>query len=490
MTDRLHALWPELRELCADMAVTGFAIDSRAVRPGVVFIALQGQQSHGLQFLAQARANGAALVLAEPVAKAWPEIEQERSLILTRANLREELGRALARWHGARVRLPVLTGVTGTNGKTSTVQLMAAALERMGQRAGTIGTLGTGLVGQLEAGERTTPDVIATHAAIARMAADGAQQVVMEVSSHALEQARVAGLGFAYAAFSNLTRDHLDYHGTMDAYGAAKAKLFQWPGLQAAVINMDDDFGRRLIDQVPAEVRTIAVSSQSDAADLQAAAIVVDGQGLRFTLKGGDESVVVQTRLLGRFNVDNLLLVAGLLWAQGYALTAIADVFAELAPVAGRMNRVDVRDRQPLVVIDYAHTPDGLDKALSTLRGHCEARLIVVFGCGGDRDPGKRAQMGALASALADHLIVTDDNPRSEDGDRIVAMILEGTKDAKAVEVQRDRRLAIRRAIALAEPGDVVLIAGKGHEPYQEIAGRKLPFDDRVEAELALKEAA
>lgn len=489
MIDRLHQLWPELSALCPDLRVHGFAIDSRAVRPGYVFIALQGQQVHGLQFLAQALANGAALVLAEPTSRQLPELSALPCPLLIRESLRSELGAALARWYGARVPLPVLTGVTGTNGKTSTVQLLAAALERFGHRSGTIGTLGTGLVGQLQAGERTTPDVIATHASIADMAAQGAQQVAMEVSSHALEQGRVAGLDFRYAAFSNLTRDHLDYHGSMDAYGAAKAKLFQWPSLRAAVINIDDAFGRQLLDQVPDTVHTIAVSSQ-DAADLEARAIVVDGQGLRFTLHHGADTAFVQTRLLGRFNVDNLLLVAGLLCAQGFALTEIADVFADLEPVAGRMNRVDVRAEQPLVVIDYAHTPDGLDKALSTLRAHCEAKLIVVFGCGGDRDPGKRPQMGALAAALADHLIVTDDNPRTEDGDQIVAMILEGTKAAQAVEVQRDRRLAIRRAIALANPGDVVLIAGKGHEPYQEVAGRKMPFDDRIEAELALKEAA
>ncbi|AVP95913.1 UDP-N-acetylmuramoyl-L-alanyl-D-glutamate--2,6-diaminopimelate ligase [Ahniella affigens] len=489
MSERLHHLWPELRDLCVDFEVQGFAIDSRAVQPGFVFMALQGQQAHGLQFAAQALQRGARLVIAEPGPHPLPAADDVAVTMLVRAELREELGRALARWHAATVQAPVLTGVTGTNGKTSTVQLMAAALERFGQRSGTIGTLGTGLVGQLEAGERTTPDVIATHAAIAHMAKAGAQQVVMEVSSHALEQGRVAGLEFAFAAFSNLTRDHLDYHGSMEAYGAAKARLFHWSSLRAAVINIDDAFGRQLLDQVPERVRTIAVSSQ-DAADLEAQKIIVDGQGLRFELVAGGEHALVQTRLLGRFNVDNLLLVAGLLWAQGIALTDIADAFADLEPVAGRMNRVDVRPEQPLVVVDYAHTPDGLDKALTTLRAHCEGRLFVVFGCGGDRDPGKRSQMGALAAMLADHVIVSDDNPRTENGDQIVAMIVAGCQAAKALEVERDRRLAIRRAIALAKPGDVVLIAGKGHEPYQEIAGRKLPFDDRAEAELALKEAA
>lgn len=488
MTRSLRALFPSIAEQLPAVDVSGFAIDSRAVVPGGVFVALRGQKTHGVAFAPQAVSRGAACILAEAPIPDVPALTLDVPLVVV-DNLRPELGDALARFHGNTSGHPVLTGVTGTNGKTSTVQLLAGALQYLGKSAATIGTLGAGLVGHLEAGERTTPDVVATHALVAALRDQGADQIAMEVSSHALDQHRVAGLAFDYAAFSNLTRDHLDYHGDMASYGAAKASLFRWPGLKAAVINVDDTFGRDLVQTVDPSVRVLSVSSVSSAA-LTASHIVTDASGLTFTLAHAGDAVRVATRLIGRFNVDNLLLVAGLLIVQGHPLHLIAEALGHSVPVPGRMNRVAAGAGKALVVVDYAHTPDGLEKALVTLRDHCAGRLIVVFGCGGDRDPGKRATMGALAAQLADDLVITDDNPRTENGDLIVAAIAAGASAAKSVRIERDRARAIAFAIGRAGTGDIVLIAGKGHEPYQEIGDRKLPFDDRVVAEQILREAA
>jgi len=488
MTRSLRALFPSMADQLPAIDVPGFAIDSRAVVPGGVFVALRGTKAHGISFAPQAIARGAVCILAEAPIDDAPALTVDVPVVVV-DQLRPLLGGALARFHGNTPGNPVLTGVTGTNGKTSTVQLLAGALTFLGKSSATIGTLGAGLVGHLEAGERTTPDVVATHALVAALRDQGANQVAMEVSSHALDQHRVAGLAFDFAAFSNLTRDHLDYHGDMASYGAAKAQLFRWPGLKAAVINVDDAFGRDLVQTIDASVRVLSVSSVSDAA-LTASQIVTDASGLAFTLTYAGASVRVTTRLIGRFNVDNLLLVAGLLIEQGFGLQRIAEAFAHSDPVPGRMNRVDAGSGKALVVVDYAHTPDGLEKALVTLRDHCAGRLIVVFGCGGDRDPGKRVTMGALAAALADDLVITDDNPRTENGDVIVAAIAAGASSAKSVRIERDRARAIAFAIGRAGTGDIVLIAGKGHEPYQEIGDRKLPFDDRIVAEQILREAA
>jgi UDP-N-acetylmuramoyl-L-alanyl-D-glutamate--2,6-diaminopimelate ligase len=401
--------------------------------------------------------------------------------------LRSQVGEIAARFYGRPSESLRVVGVTGTNGKTSIVQLLASALDQLGAKAATIGTLGAGMVGAIDSGERTTPDAISVHALLAQFRAAGATDVAMEVSSHALDQGRVNAVAFGLAVFTNLTRDHLDYHGDMSAYGAAKSRLFTWPGLRTAIINVDDEFGRVLASGLAGAVTCLRYSSEGNAAEIRASAIRTGGEGLRFVLSTPWGEAEVATPLLGRFNVANLLAVAGSLGAFGYSFAQIHNVLPQLRPVAGRMNRLGGERELPLVVVDYAHTPDALEQALTSLRAHCRGRLICVFGCGGDRDQGKRPQMGGIAERLADRIIVTDDNPRSENGDFIVTQILAGLARPHAATVQRDRAQAIALALHEARYGDVVLIAGKGHEPYQEIAGVRHPFDDLDVARRALE---
>jgi UDP-N-acetylmuramoyl-L-alanyl-D-glutamate--2,6-diaminopimelate ligase len=313
----------------------------------------------------------------------------------------------------------------------------------------------------------------------------------MEVSSHALVQGRVNAVDFEVAAFTNLTRDHLDYHGTMEAYGEAKARLFAWPGLQAAVINIDDAFGAALAERLPATLRRLRVSAAGLAdAEVSATGIVTSGEGLAFQLHTPWGTRAIRSPLLGRFNVANLLTVVACLGALGEPFEQLVAAVESLEPVNGRMNRLGDGLRQPLVVVDYAHTPDALEQALTALRAHCAGRLLCVFGCGGERDAGKRPVMGAIAERLADIAIVTDDNPRGEDGDAIVAQIVAGFADPARARVQRDREAAIRLALSLARAGDVLLVAGKGHETYQEGAQGKRPFDDLAVARAALEACA
>jgi UDP-N-acetylmuramoyl-L-alanyl-D-glutamate--2,6-diaminopimelate ligase len=337
----------------------------------------------------------------------------------------------------------------------------------------------------------TTPLVLQMHALLAQFRDAGAKAVAMEVSSHALDQGRVDAVHFDVGVFTNLTRDHLDYHGDMERYGAAKSLLFFRTGLKAGVVNLDDAYGRELFARLPHGLQRVGVSSRGeDAATVRADGLRLDGTGIAFDLVIGEERQPVQSRLLGRFNVDNLLAVAGALHALGDTPSDIARTLSRLLPIHGRMNRLGGDGKAPLVVIDYAHTPDALEQALSSLRDHVQGRLVCVFGCGGDRDVGKRPQMAEIAERLADVVIVTDDNPRTEDGGRIVADILAGFARPEAATVQRDRGLAIAHAIALAGADDIVLVAGKGHEPYQDIQGVKHPFDDTAVARKALEERA
>jgi UDP-N-acetylmuramoyl-L-alanyl-D-glutamate--2,6-diaminopimelate ligase len=471
--------------LARDAQVSGLVMDSRAVRPGDAFVAIAGFGAHGLGFVEQARANGAAAILFEPPAPA--ELPAPADAIAV-PGLRARMGAMADQFHGHPSQTMTMVGVTGTNGKTSTVQLLAQALQRLGTRSGSIGTLGVGLYGDVVPTGFTTPLVLQTHALLAQLRDAGAQAVAMEVSSHALDQGRVDAVHFDVAVFTNLTRDHLDYHGDMARYGAAKARLFATPGLKSAVVNLDDAFGRALLGTLDPALRRIGVSSRGQAgATVRAEGLRLDARGIGFDLLIGEARHPVQSALLGRFNVDNLLAVAGALHALDVAPARIAATLSQLQPIRGRMNRLGGHDAQPLLVVDYAHTPDALEQALDSLRGHAQGRLLCVFGCGGERDTGKRPQMAAIAQRLADAVIVTDDNPRGEDGDRIVADILAGFTDPHTVRVQRDRARAIAQAVAEAGADDIVLIAGKGHEPYQEIAGVRHPFDDTEVAAQALQ---
>ncbi|MBN6150002.1 UDP-N-acetylmuramoyl-L-alanyl-D-glutamate--2,6-diaminopimelate ligase [Xanthomonas sp. AmX2] len=480
----LSQLLPDLA-LDRDAQVSGLVMDSRQVQPGDAFVAIAGFGAHGLGFVEQARVQGAAAILFEPPAPA--ELAPPADAIAV-PGLRARMGAMADQFHGHPSQTMTMVGVTGTNGKTSTVQLLAQAWQRLGTRSGSIGTLGVGLYGEVVPTGFTTPLVLQVHALLAQLRDGGAQAVAMEVSSHALQQGRVDAVHFDVAVFTNLTRDHLDYHGDMAGYGAAKARLFATPGLKSAVVNLDDEFGRALFARLDPALQRIGVSSRGQAgATLRSEALRLDARGIAFELCVGDARHPVRSALLGRFNVDNLLAVAGALHALDVAPAHIAATLSQLQPIHGRMNRLGGEPGQPLVVIDYAHTPDALEQALGSLRGHVQGRLLCVFGCGGERDSGKRPQMAAIAQRLADVVVVTDDNPRGEDGDRIVADILAGFDRPQAAIVQRDRAQAIAQAIAQAAGEDIVLVAGKGHEPYQEIAGIKHPFDDTQVAAKALE---
>lgn len=381
-----------------------------------------------------------------------------------------------------------MIGVTGTNGKTSVTQWLAQALNALGRKCAVVGTLGNGFPGApggLVPGPNTTPGAHVLRELLPDFAQQGAQACAMEVSSIGLHQGRVAGIRFDVAVFTNLTRDHLEYHGTMEAYATEKAKLFEWPGLGHAVLNLDDPFGRELAARGRGRVQTIGYTLENATGTdrvLRASGLSESGGTLAFTLDG----VRFQAPVVGRFNAANLLAVTGALLAGGERLDDIATVLRHIVPPAGRMQPVGGNDA-PLVVVDYAHSPDALEKVLATLRDTTRARggrLVCVFGCGGDRDAGKRPLMGAVAERLADAVVLTSDNPRGEAPDAIIAAILAGMTGRPLVEP--DRAAAIECAIRQAEAHDVILLAGKGHETYQEVAGVRLPFSDLAVATGAL----
>lgn len=468
------------------IVLSGMTLDSRRVCRGDAFFALRGGHGHGISFAANAVQRGAQVVLAESPAP--DDMAALDAPVLWIDKLHDRVGEIAARFFERPSESMRMLGITGTNGKTSTVQLLAQALSLLGHRAASIGTLGAGVHGQLREGERTTPNAIEVQATLAGFRDADVSHVAMEVSSHALEQGRVNAVDFEVAAFTNLTRDHLDYHGSMEAYGAAKAKLFAWPGLRCAVINIDDAFGRELAEALPDDLACLRCSMSGDSdAEIAASDVVTSAQGLAFQLRTPWGSRAVSSHLIGRFNVANLLVVVACLGALGESFDAIVPVVEQLQPVNGRMSRLGGLHGQPLVVVDYAHTPDALEQALNAVRAHCAGKLICVFGCGGERDAGKRPLMGGIAARLADVAIVTDDNPRGEDGDAIVAQILAGMTEAKAMAVERDRATAIANALHLARPGDAVLIAGKGHETYQEGSAGKRPFDDLAVAHATLE---
>jgi UDP-N-acetylmuramoyl-L-alanyl-D-glutamate--2,6-diaminopimelate ligase len=382
-----------------------------------------------------------------------------------------------------------MVGVTGTNGKTSCSQWVAQCLTKLGRKTAVVGTLGSGFPGALEGTANTTPDAVVLHDRLKQFLADGAQAVAMEVSSHGLEQGRVNGVAFDIALLTNLTRDHLDYHGDMASYGAAKAKLFQWPDLKYAIFNLDDEFGAGMIEQCEAGA-CIGYGFRATRTGkwlmLRGENLSLDESGLAFDVHTPWGTARVESALLGEFNAANLLAVLATLLASDVNLADAVAVLAELQPVPGRMQRLG-GGGQPLVVVDYAHTQDALEKVLSALRALLpeQSRLICVFGCGGDRDRGKRPLMGEVATRLAHDTIITSDNPRGENPQAIIADITEGAHANYRVE--EDRAAAIFQAVHEARPGDVVLLAGKGHEVYQEIGGARFPFSDLDVARLALE---
>ncbi len=470
-----------------DREVRGLALDSRGVNPGDVFFARSGTRVDGARFIPDAVAAGAVAVVRE--GRSAGAIERAGVLEVRVADVDQALGQAAARFHGEPARYLRMIGVTGTNGKTSVCHLVAQALEPEGRRCALIGTLGAGFANQLSRPGLTTPDALTLHAALADLRAAGARTVMLEVSSHALAQRRVAGTPFTGAVFTNLSRDHLDYHADVAAYGNAKQRLFERPELHWVVVNVDDRFGRELAAVPHPAVRRWRVSLAGERTAEVRGRILEQGRGgLRIAVNvGASEHGELVSSLLGEANAANLLSALAVLLATGVRLgEALARLGRATAP-AGRLE-CHRRPGSPLVVVDFAHTPDALSRSLATLRGVGDGRLWCVFGCGGERDRGKRPLMGAAAAALADEVVVTDDNPRAEDPERIVAEILAGVPTGARVRVERDRATAIALALSVAAAEDVVLVAGKGHEGVQEIAGVRRPFSDSATVRRLLAE--
>jgi UDP-N-acetylmuramoyl-L-alanyl-D-glutamate--2,6-diaminopimelate ligase len=472
----------------SEARVADLTLDSRSVRPGSLFFALAGQKNHGLEFALEAATRGATVVLWEPVANIAPPKLPREVFVAPVTNLRALLGRIADRFFGWPSQHLRITGITGTNGKTTCAFLLAQCLERLGSSAAYIGTIGWGRPDALSEPTHTTPDVITLHRLLAQLRGAGVREVAMEVSSHALDQERVASVRFHTAAFTNLTRDHLDYHKTMKAYGEAKAKLLNLSDLKQVVVNIGDAFGRQFLEARTSRVPITAVwvgenqSGWLTDRTLHATRVDAERQGISLTLSGSFGDLAFNTRLMGRFNAENSLVVLGAMLSLGVSLKDGAAALSQCRPAPGRMELVEAPlAGKPVAVVDYAHTPDALSKALSAAREHCSGELWCVFGCGGDRDPGKRPIMGGIADELADQIIVTDDNPRSENPQGITRDILAGIKTHPA-RVINDRSLAIATAIREAGSRDLVLIAGKGHEHYQIYGDTRREFNDREQA--------
>ncbi len=463
-----------------DMKFSIITADSRQVKPGALFMAYPGVHNDGRKYIAQAIQAGAAAVIWENRDFAWNAGWQVANIGI--AGLKDKVGEIAADYYGQPSQKMRMIGVTGTNGKTSVSQWIAQALTAVGIKAAVIGTIGNGFVDAQSEASNTTPDAILLQSMLADYSARGAQAVAMEVSSHGLHQGRVNSVQFDVAILTNLSRDHLDYHGTMEDYAAAKELLFTWPELQVSVINADDAFGQRVADKLRTQNKPL-ITYGLNHGDVRATDLQLHQHGLTMRVTTPQGEAVVNAPVLGRFNAYNVLAVLSALLALQISLQHAVAAIGKIKPVPGRMQQFG-GDGKPLVVVDYAHTPDALEKVLATLREQTTGKLICVFGCGGDRDPGKRPLMGAAAAKYADKVVVTSDNPRSEDPVAIIQQVVSGMRKAALVEV--DRAKAIQQAVQSARSGDIVLVAGKGHEDYQEIAGVRTPFSDVAVVQAAL----
>jgi len=466
-------------------------IDSREVRPGDGFIAWPGAAVDGRAFVADAFARGAAACLVEQAGVEAFDFGGQTN-VATCADLKAATGLIAAEWFDHPSAQLDLLAVTGTNGKTTTAWWLAQALARAGRACGLVGTLGTGVPPQVVSNGLTTPDPVLLQRVLRGFADDGLKACAIEASSIGIAEHRLDGSRIRVALFTNFTQDHLDYHADMQAYWLAKSALFDWPGLRSAVVNLDDPQGAALAARLPLDVWTYSATGATGAR-LRAEDIGHgEGGGLRFTLVEADARHTLQTGAIGHYNIANLLAVVGGLRSLGVPLADAVAACNGLDPVPGRMERF-ARAGQPLVAVDYAHTPDALDQALRALRPLAESRggrLVCVFGCGGGRDAAKRPLMGAIAARAADQVWITSDNPRHEDPDAIVMQIVAGLPDGSLTRIEPDRADAIADAIAEAGPQDVILVAGKGHETYQETAGSRVPFSDREQVEAALQRRA
>ena len=474
--------------------VTGLSLNSKTAEPGNVFFALAGTREHGLNFAAEAIQRGVCAVVWEK-GSAQDDIVMLDDLfhhipLIPVVDLKKKIGLIAEKYFNEPSRHLSVFGITGTNGKTSCSHFLAQALNH-DQKTAVIGTLGNGYVDRLQEASHTTPDALSLHELLAQFAEQQTVNVVMEVSSHGLSQGRVSGISFQLAIFTNLSRDHLDYHGDMVSYGETKKMLFQMPGLQTAVINVDDDFGNGLAKDLQGKVNVVryGVDPQQEC-EVRASKVRVDSSGLHFDVITPWGSGIVSSSLLGRFNVGNLLAVLASLLSLNVRFEQAVARVSQLRNVPGRMQRISDKSSDPLIVVDYAHTPDALAKALQSLREHIKGRktgkVWCVFGCGGDRDKGKRPLMGEVAEQYSDHVIITDDNPRTEAASHIVSQILEGILKQQDVTIIHDRVAAIKYVLGRAAPDDAILIAGKGHESYQIIGRERLAYigDAEVAREL------
>ena len=482
---------PDPAHQAVNVVVTGIQLDSRMLRKGDLFLACFGRNHDAREFIGEAIKTGVTAVLAETGGQ-WQGTQIIDGIaVIAVDNLSAKLSEIAARFYEhPSLRLGVI-GITGTNGKTSCSQFIAQALANSGFSCGTIGTLGYGVYGKLQETQLTTPDPVFTQMALAEMVQGGIDPVVMEVSSVGLHQKRVKAVKFDTAIFTNLTRDHLDYHESMEAYGNNKKKLFTSEGLSRAIINLDDPYALSVINAIAPSVEMYTYSIKNSAATVYAESLTLTRQGFEARVVTPIGAGVIKGKLFGYFNVSNLLAVISVFVSylpkkKELDIEQLCELVSGLSPVDGRMQIVgDTSEITALV--DYAHTPDGLRSALKGLRDHFSGNIWCVFGCGGNRDKGKRPIMGEIAEAFADKVIIADDNPRNEEGDKIVEHIQSGMKSPEQTVVLRDREKAIAYAIGNAEPGDVVLVAGKGHETYQDVGGSRLIFSDANQVRLSLQ---
>ncbi len=506
MPQPLHALLRqvglEVPSGLADGEITAVSSDSRRSGPGTVFVGLPGTQVDGGRFWPNALGSGAALAVIGADAAALRPPGADDAVLVVPGPVAPWAGRLAAACWGEPSRRLALIGVTGTNGKTTTTHLIEHLSTACGWPTALFGTLANRWPGHSLTARHTTAFADVLQGQLAAAAAAGARLAAMEVSSHALDQGRVAGCHFAGAVFTNLSQDHLDYHPSMAAYFEAKARLFDPELLDGgAVVNIDDGWGARLAERLDgalgerlwrSSLADAGSGAAGEAAELRLSDLSFGATGVSGILISPRGSGPFRSPLVGRFNLMNLLEAVGVLLQQGLPLGPLLEAIPSFGGVPGRMERVLLAgaraDGLPAVLVDYAHTPDGLENALGACRPFCPGRLICVFGCGGDRDRGKRPQMAAIAARLADRLVITSDNPRTEDPHRILADVVAGVPEGLQPEVEVDRAVAIARAIATAGPADLVLIAGKGHEDYQILGTTRIHFDDREEAERALRE--
>jgi UDP-N-acetylmuramoyl-L-alanyl-D-glutamate--2,6-diaminopimelate ligase len=491
MREQAMPSW-DLKELLHDIVpctlnieITGLALDSRLVKSGDLFFACKGTKADGRQFIDDAIKNGAVCILSESSENITATVP-----IIHVANLSQKIGLIASKFYHHPSKNMQVVGITGTNGKTSCSHFIASALAELKIPCGVIGTLGNGIYGHITEATLTTPDAITLQKTLNDFLNLGAKHMAMEVSSHSIDQGRITGIDFAISVYTNLTRDHLDYHGTMEHYANTKKKLFQSAATHQSVINADDEYGKKIIAELAGKKTLYAYGIEpytgpENIPFIQASDIRLDLSGIRAHIRSPWGQGELYVGLIGKFNLSNLLAVLTTLCLLDIPFESVIKAMSKFQPVMGRMQTLGGGEK-PLAVVDYSHTPDALEKALSALRYHCHGKLYCVFGCGGDRDSGKRPMMAKIAEQFADQVIVTDDNPRTENAEQIFDDIKAGFLHPERISMIHDRAKAIREAVTAAKAGDCILIAGKGAETYQIIGKEKFPFLDVEQVAIAL----